>query len=69
MFAHRYGLSCQACHTEIPHLTPFGQAFLANGYRIPGLPPKPAFPVALKVKLGYASAGASSAPLPQGDRR
>jgi hypothetical protein len=57
VFAHRYGLSCQACHTEVPHLTPFGEAFLANGYRIRGLTPKPAFPVALRVELAYASGG------------
>jgi hypothetical protein len=65
VFAHRYGLSCQACHTVVPHLTPFGQAFLANGYRIPGLSPKPAFPVALRVQLAYTSDGASSMPLPK----
>ncbi len=31
VFAHRYGLQCQACHTVVPHLTPFGETFLANG--------------------------------------
>ncbi|GAC1660163.1 MAG: hypothetical protein NVS4B13_08180 [Candidatus Elarobacter sp.] len=55
VFAHRYGLTCQACHTTIPHLTAFGDAFLARGYRIPGLPAKNTTPVALKVKLGYTS--------------
>ncbi len=58
VFAHRYGLTCQACHTEVPHLTPFGATFLANGYRLPGIKPKPAFPVALRVEVNYASAGA-----------
>jgi hypothetical protein len=58
VFAHRYGLTCQACHTEVPHLTPFGETFLANGYRLPGIKPKPAFPVALRVEVNYASAGA-----------
>jgi hypothetical protein len=69
VFAHRYGLSCQACHTVVPHLTAFGEAFLANGYRIKGLKPKPAFPVALRVELAYASAGtadpSATAPLPK----
>lgn len=56
VFAHRYGLSCQTCHTEVPHLTAFGETFLANGYRLPGLKPKPVFPVAVKVELAYSSA-------------
>ena len=56
VFAHRYGLTCQACHTAIPHLTAFGETFLARGYRIPGLSPKNTTPFALKVKLGYTSA-------------
>jgi hypothetical protein len=59
LFAHRYGLSCQACHTEIPHLTPFGTKFLANGYRIKGLKPKPVFPIAVRVESSYASGGAA----------
>ncbi len=59
VFAHRYRLSCQACHTEVPHLTAFGQGFLARGYRIRGLAPKPAFPVALRVETAYAGAGAA----------
>lgn len=59
VFAHRYGLSCQACHTVVPHLTPFGATFLANGYRLPGVKPKPAFPVAVRVEVDYASAGAA----------
>ncbi len=59
VFAHRYGLTCQACHTEVPHLTPFGEVFLANGYRLPGIQPKPAFPVAVRIETNYASAGAA----------
>jgi hypothetical protein len=59
VFAHRYGLTCQACHSVVPHLTPFGETFLANGYRLPGIKPKPAFPVAVRVELDYASAGAA----------
>jgi hypothetical protein len=59
VFAHRFGLTCQACHTVVPHLTHFGETFLANGYRIPGVKPKPAFPVAVRVESDYASAGAA----------
>jgi hypothetical protein len=59
VFAHRYGLTCQACHTVVPHLTPFGQSFLANGYRIRGLKPKPAFPLAVRLQTGYSSAGSA----------
>jgi hypothetical protein len=59
VFAHRYGLSCQACHTIVPHLTGFGEIFLANGYRMPGVKPKAAFPAAVRVEINYASAGAA----------
>ena len=67
MFAHRYGFTCQACHTAVPHLTSFGEAFLANGYRLPGVKPKPAFPLAMRAQLAYASGGnpSSSGPLPK----
>ena len=61
VFAHRYGLSCQACHTAVPHLTPFGQAFLRAGFRLPPtMPVHEAFPVSVKVNVQY-----SSAPEPQ----
>jgi hypothetical protein len=59
VFAHRYNLTCQVCHTQVPHLTHFGEAFLANGYRMPGLRAKGVFPVAIRVETDYASAGAA----------
>lgn len=66
VFAHRYGLTCQACHTEVPHLTAFGEDFLANGYRIPGRKAMAAFPVAVRIQLGYSSAAPpADAPLPR----
>src|SRR6185503_727970 len=34
-FARRYKTSCITCHTLPPQLNPFGQAFRANGYRLP----------------------------------
>lgn len=67
-FAHRYGLRCQACHTVVPHLTAFGEAFLAGGYRIPGLAPRPAFPASLRIETAYTSAPNATdagAPLPK----
>ena len=55
VFAHRYGFSCQQCHTAIPHLTEFGEAFRANGFRLPGRTPGSPFPAAVKVNLQYGS--------------
>ena len=38
-FARAYGASCTMCHDPIPRLSPFGQMFVANGYRFyPGQP-------------------------------
>jgi hypothetical protein len=34
-FARKYETSCATCHVAIPALTPFGEAFRANGYRFP----------------------------------
>jgi hypothetical protein len=59
VFAHRYNLTCQACHTVVPHLNAFGERFLANGYQLPGLKAKGAFPVAVRIETNYASAGAA----------
>jgi hypothetical protein len=36
-FARKYATSCLTCHTVYPKLTPFGEAFRANGYRFPGV--------------------------------
>lgn len=58
VFAHRYGLTCEACHTTVPHLNAFGEAFLRDGFRpAPGLRAQHGvFPVALKINLQYSSA-------------
>ncbi len=53
VFAHRYGFSCQACHTTVPQLNEFGERFRANGFRLPQS--HGAFPVAVKVNLQYSS--------------
>jgi hypothetical protein len=62
VFAHRFGLTCQTCHTAVPHLTPFGDAFRARGYRLPGMSQHGAFPAAVKVNLQYGSDGAPGMP-------
>jgi hypothetical protein len=31
-FARQTGISCQACHTVFPELTPFGRKFKLNAY-------------------------------------
>ena len=51
VFAHQYGFDCNVCHSVVPHLTEFGAAFLANGYRLPGVKPQPVFPIAGKINL------------------
>ena len=69
MFAHQYGVTCEKCHSVIPHLNAFGAAFLANGYRIPGVRPSRAVPVAAKVNLVDSSenqgSGSNGAGLPK----
>src|SRR4051794_5085706 len=66
VFAHRFDLTCQACHTVVPNLTPFGEEFRANGYRIGTLKPRPVFPIAIKLQGEYSSAPADpAAPLPK----
>lgn len=62
VFAHRYDLSCQACHTVVPHLTALGEQFLGLGYRLPGVTPRGTFPVAVKVQLEYAGDGGEALP-------
>ena len=35
-FARKYGLSCDVCHTSVPHLTRAGFEFRRQGFRMPG---------------------------------
>lgn len=51
LFSHQYEVSCSKCHAVIPHLNAFGSAFMASGYRIPGVKPGPAFPVSTKANF------------------
>ena len=69
LFAHQYRLRCQTCHTVVPQLTQFGEFFRANGYRIPGIAPSAAMPIAMRVNLVDSSqnqgAGPDGAGLPK----
>jgi hypothetical protein len=62
LFAHQYGVTCQKCHSVIPHLNEFGAAFQAFGDRIPGVQPGPAFPVSTKANLVDSSVNQGSGP-------
>ena len=63
LFAHQYGVTCQKCHSVIPHLNAFGAAFLANGERLPQIAADPdALPVSMKVNLVGSSVNQGSGP-------
>lgn len=66
LFAHQYEVTCEKCHSVIPHLNEFGAAFMASGYRIPGLQPGPAFPVSGKINLVDSSEHQGDGPDGQG---
>ena len=55
VFAHRYAVSCQKCHSIVPRLNAFGREFMAHGDRLPGVTAGPAFGVSAKVNLAYTS--------------
>lgn len=62
LFAYQYGVTCEKCHSVIPHLNTFGAAFMAYGFRIPGVKPGPAFPVSTKVNLVDSSQNQGNGP-------
>ena len=62
VFAHQYEVTCDKCHSVIPHLNEFGAAFMANGYRIPGVKPGPAFPISAKTNLVDSSQNQGDGP-------
>ena len=35
-YARQYKLSCDACHSPVPRLTPFGNKFATNGFQLKG---------------------------------
>lgn len=69
LFAHQYRLTCQTCHSVIPHLNEFGAAFLAFGERFPGMSAGSAFPFAMKLNFvdssAYQGSGPNGAGLPK----
>jgi hypothetical protein len=52
LFAQRYHLSCEQCHTVIPELNVFGRYFRDHGYQLP-LPKHGTTGVALRYQLEY----------------
>ena len=52
LFAERYRLQCESCHTVIPELNPFGIFFREHGYRLP-VPRHGTLGVALRYQLEY----------------
>lgn len=66
IFAHRYGFTCQQCHTTVPNLNAFGRYFLRHGFRVPG-DARGVVPLSVKVQGTYASAGGDEdgRPLPK----
>lgn len=52
LFAQRYQLQCNACHTVLPELNAFGNSFRAHGYQLP-LPRHGTTGVALRYQLEY----------------
>ena len=66
LFAHQYGVTCEKCHSVIPHLNEFGAAFLAYGERFPGVSSGPAFPASVKVNFVDSSENQGDGPDGQG---
>lgn len=46
-FARRFGVSCDRCHVLPAKTNEFGEAFVARGYRIPGVEPRSTWPFAV----------------------
>ena len=66
LFASQFGVSCAKCHSVVPHLNAFGAAFLAYGYRIPGVKPDRAFPISGKTNLVLSSENQGDGPNGEG---
>lgn len=53
IFAQRYDLRCDACHSVLPELNAFGNDFRNRGYRLDGAPKHGTTIVALREQIGY----------------
>jgi hypothetical protein len=62
LFTRQYGVTCQKCHSVIPHLNEFGAAFLAYGERFPGISSGSAVPVSAKLNLVDSSENQGNGP-------
>ena len=62
VFTHQYQVSCSKCHSVIPHLNEFGAAFMANGYRIPGVKPGNVIPISAKANVVDSSENQGDGP-------
>jgi hypothetical protein len=52
LFAQRYQLQCNACHSVLPELNAFGQSFRAHGYQLP-LPKHGTTGIAVRYQMEY----------------
>lgn len=52
LFAQRYRLQCNACHTVLPELNAFGLSFRAHGYQLP-LPKHGTTGIAVRYQMEY----------------
>lgn len=55
IFAQRYHLSCETCHSVLPELNAFGNAFRNRGYRLDGAPKYGTTILALREQVGYTA--------------
>lgn len=53
LFAQRYHLRCGACHSVLPELNSFGNAFRNRGYQLAGIPKHGTTGVAMRYQLEY----------------
>ncbi|MGH7729137.1 MAG: hypothetical protein ACREM2_10160 [Vulcanimicrobiaceae bacterium] len=54
IFAQRYGFSCKQCHSVLPELNAFGNAFRNNGYHLP-IPKHATTIAAIRYNLEYVN--------------
>ncbi len=52
LFAQRYHLQCEACHSVLPELNAFGNSFRSHGYRLP-LPKHGTTVIALRYQMEW----------------
>ena len=56
VFAHRFGFSCQKCHSTVPKLNEFGEGFKMAGFRLPDSSMHSTVPIAVKTIVNYTTA-------------